>query len=253
MASSRRGWATPRVRTARRPALVALPMATVATGTPRGICTMDSSESFPLRVEVFTGTPTTGSGVMAATMPGRCAAPPAPAMITLRPRSRASLAYETRRSGVRCAETMVTSKGTPKCCRTSAAPFIVGRSESEPMMTPTTGLSFSPHAAPSPESRRAMTASTSAAESPTTLMCPILRFGLASFLPYQWTVVLGTERERSMGARAAARASSGVGLTPPITLSMPAAGTMSSGLPSGRPRTARMCCSNWSVAQLSWV
>ena len=30
-----------------------------------------------------TGTPKTGSGVMAAVMPGRCAAPPAPAMITL--------------------------------------------------------------------------------------------------------------------------------------------------------------------------
>lgn len=29
-----------------------------------------------------TGTPTTGSGVRAATIPGRCAAPPAPATIT---------------------------------------------------------------------------------------------------------------------------------------------------------------------------
>ena len=38
-----------------------------------------------------TGTPSTGRVVMLATMPGRCAAPPAPAMITLRPRAAALL------------------------------------------------------------------------------------------------------------------------------------------------------------------
>ena len=42
-------------------------MATQATGTPAGICTMDSSESMPPRSEVFMGTPTMGSGVYAAT------------------------------------------------------------------------------------------------------------------------------------------------------------------------------------------
>ncbi len=36
-----------------------------------------------------TGTPSTGSCVFAAVMPGRCAAPPAPAMITRRPRTSA--------------------------------------------------------------------------------------------------------------------------------------------------------------------
>ena len=41
----------------------------------------------------WTGTPSTGSGVIEAAMPGRCAAPPAPAMITFRPRAlRRSLA-----------------------------------------------------------------------------------------------------------------------------------------------------------------
>ena len=35
------------MRTASSPALRALPMATVATGTPAGICTMESSESSP--------------------------------------------------------------------------------------------------------------------------------------------------------------------------------------------------------------
>ena len=80
-----------RMRTASRPALRALPTATVATGTPAGICTIESSESMPSRYFRATGTPITGSGVTAASMPGRCAAPPAPAMITRSPRPAASL------------------------------------------------------------------------------------------------------------------------------------------------------------------
>src|SRR3569833_2899580 len=55
-----------------------LPIACVPTGTPAGICTMDSRESMPLRACDCTGTPSTGNTVFAATMPGRCAAPPAP-------------------------------------------------------------------------------------------------------------------------------------------------------------------------------
>ena len=57
----RPGLAAPRILTASSPALAALPMATVATGMPLGICTMDSNESLPDRAEDFTGTPTTGS------------------------------------------------------------------------------------------------------------------------------------------------------------------------------------------------
>ena len=71
----------------------AAPIATVATGTPFGIWTIDSSESSPFSAALCTGTPITGSTVCAATMPGRCAAPPAPAMITSRPRSAAVVAY----------------------------------------------------------------------------------------------------------------------------------------------------------------
>ncbi len=77
------------MRTASKPALRAPPIDTVATGTPAGICTIDSSESRPSSLASGTGTPITGSGVAEATMPGRCAAPPAPAMITLMPRSAA--------------------------------------------------------------------------------------------------------------------------------------------------------------------
>ncbi len=36
----------------------------------------------PFKDLLWTGTPMTGNGEMAATMPGRCAAPPAPAIIT---------------------------------------------------------------------------------------------------------------------------------------------------------------------------
>ena len=65
------------------------PIAKVATGTPLGICTIDSRESMPLRAFDCTGTPSTGTRVLAAVMPGRCAAPPAPAMIADRPRDSA--------------------------------------------------------------------------------------------------------------------------------------------------------------------
>ena len=62
---------------ANRPAFTApaRPIATVATGTPRGICTIDSRESRPFRAALSTGTPMTGNIVFAATMPGKWAAP----------------------------------------------------------------------------------------------------------------------------------------------------------------------------------
>src|SRR5699024_9102470 len=53
----------PRMRAASRPALRAPPTETVATGTPAGICTSDSSESIPSRCWSGTGTPITGKGV----------------------------------------------------------------------------------------------------------------------------------------------------------------------------------------------
>ena len=51
-----------------------------------------------------TGTPITGSVVKEATMPGKCAAPPAPAIITLIPLDDACCANSTISSGIRCAE-----------------------------------------------------------------------------------------------------------------------------------------------------
>lgn len=64
----------------------ALPMARVPTGMPAGIWAIGSRESMPFNALDCTGTPSTGSTVLAAAMPGRCAAPPAPAMISSRPR-----------------------------------------------------------------------------------------------------------------------------------------------------------------------
>ena len=63
----------------------------------------------PMLVGTLMGTPITGSVVKAAAMPGRCAAPPPPAIITRKPRLRADSAYSTSRCGVRCGDTKVSS------------------------------------------------------------------------------------------------------------------------------------------------
>ena len=72
--------------------------------------------------------------VNAAVIPGRCAAPPAPAMMTLKPAARAPLAKATMRSGVRCAETMRASYSTSSSSSVSAAWRIVAQSDWDPMM-----------------------------------------------------------------------------------------------------------------------
>ena len=85
------------------------------------------------------GTPSTGSSVLAAVMPGRCAAPPAPAMITFNPRSAAVDAYSNSRSGVRCADTTRVSYRTSRSSSVSTVTRMVSQSERDPMMTPTCG------------------------------------------------------------------------------------------------------------------
>ena len=65
-----------------------LPIASVPTGMPAGICTMERSASRPCSAQPVIGTPSTGNGVSPAIAPGSAAAPPAAAMITLTPRSR---------------------------------------------------------------------------------------------------------------------------------------------------------------------
>ena len=132
------------IATANSPAFAApaSPMAKVATGMPLGIWTIDSSESSPRRYFDGTGTPSTGTVVLAASMPGRCAAPPAPAMIARSPRGSASSAYSNMSSGIRCADRTRVSNGTPKASSCAAACFITSQSLSLPMTTPTCGDLF---------------------------------------------------------------------------------------------------------------
>lgn len=117
-----------------------LSMAMAATGTPAGICTLESSESMPESTVVAMGTATTGSVVTAATTPARCAAPPAATITTFRPRSTAVEAYSCVRAGDRCADVTSISYGTSNFSSIFADSLITGKSVSEPMMIPTKGL-----------------------------------------------------------------------------------------------------------------
>ena len=89
------------------------PIASVPTGIPAGICTVESSESMPFSDALSIGTPSTGSTVCAAQTPARCAAPPAAAMITSIPRPSAAPTYSAVSAGVRCAESTRHSCATP--------------------------------------------------------------------------------------------------------------------------------------------
>ena len=105
---------------------------------PAGICTIESSESMPSRCLSGTGTPITGSGVTAASMPGRWAAPPAPAMITAQPAlggRRGRRPASPRASGAPRRRRPRRRRRTPRAPRPAA--FITGQSESEPITMPT--------------------------------------------------------------------------------------------------------------------
>ena len=62
------------------------------------------NENGKTEMDDLQGTPITGSVVCAATTPGRCAAPPAPAIITFIPLLIAFFANAETSSGTRCAE-----------------------------------------------------------------------------------------------------------------------------------------------------
>ena len=110
-----------------------LPIDTVATGTPGGICTVESSASSPFSADESIGTPITGRIVCAATTPPRCAAAPAPTMKTFTPRPGASSTSRITRAGERCALATVISLEMPNSFNASTAACITGASESEPI------------------------------------------------------------------------------------------------------------------------
>ena len=70
-------------------------------------------------------------------MPGKWAAPPAPAMMAFKPRPRACSAYSNIRSGVRWADTTLHSNATPNCCKKAAACCMTFQSLLLPIMMPT--------------------------------------------------------------------------------------------------------------------
>ena len=93
---------------ARSAALVApaLPIASVPTGMPPGICTIESSESMPFRAWLSTGTPSTGSRVCAATMPGKMRRAAGAGDDHFDPAGLRRMRRYSAISGVRCAETI---------------------------------------------------------------------------------------------------------------------------------------------------
>ena len=97
-----------------KPAFIApsSPIATLPTGIPFGICTIDNKLSNPFNLRLSTGTPITGIVVNDAIIPGKCAEPPAPAIMTEILLSSAALANLNILSGVRCAETILVSNLT---------------------------------------------------------------------------------------------------------------------------------------------
>ena len=131
------------MRAASTAAFFALSTPTVATGTPGGICTIESSASRPsrTRIDERSGTPITGSSVCAATTPGSAAASPAPQISTLRPRVRPRPAYSATASGVRCAERTSNSHAIRARRARRARACIRSRSDSEPTRMPTSGVS----------------------------------------------------------------------------------------------------------------
>src|SRR6266545_7134449 len=131
------------MRAASSPAFFELSTPTQPTGTPGGIWAIASSASSPSRT-LFSdrsGTPITGRSVWAAATPGSAAASPAPAMITLRPRSFALRQYSATASGVRWAERTSSSWAIPRSLSTSTAPCMRSTSDSEPTRMPTSGRS----------------------------------------------------------------------------------------------------------------
>ena len=123
--------------TARMAAFFAPSIATVATGMPLGIWTVESSASMPSSFAPLHGTPMTGSVVFAAIAPATCAAMPASAMIQENPLSRADAANSLASFGHRWADNTRTSVSIPYSLSVWIAFSATGRSLVLPIITAT--------------------------------------------------------------------------------------------------------------------
>ena len=120
---------------ASRPAFSAPPTATVATGMPGGICTVESSESKPPRAHGDRHADHRPRGVRGdGARQVRRAARAADNALTPRPASFTNAAVS---SGVRCAESTRTSTASPSASSTLAAGRMVSRSDFDPIMIAT--------------------------------------------------------------------------------------------------------------------
>ena len=119
------GGSSARMRAASTAAFFALSTPTVATGTPGGIWTIESSASSPSSTDIDerSGTPITGSSVCAATTPGQRGGEPGAADQHLQARApRRAFAYSATASGVRCAERTSNSQRDRRGRRARRAP-----------------------------------------------------------------------------------------------------------------------------------
>src|SRR6266513_4914900 len=83
--------------------------------------------------------PSTGNHVWAAITPAKCAAPPAPAIITRIPRPAALRAKSVVASGVRCAERTCASLGTRSPSSVSTQWRIISQPDELPIRVATSG------------------------------------------------------------------------------------------------------------------
>ena len=118
------------------------PIARVPTGIPFGICAIDNKLSSPLSFLLSTGTPKTGIEVIAEIIPGKCADPPAPAMITPILFLDALSANSYILFGVRWADIILVSNRTPIFFSIFADNFIVLKSDWLPMTIATLRFLF---------------------------------------------------------------------------------------------------------------
>ena len=131
-----------RIAAASSAALVApaSPIASVPTGTPAGICTIDSSESRPLSAFDCTGTPSTGSVVFAARHARQVRRAAGAGDDHLEP-ALARASPRTRTAGRACgARRRRALRGRRRGARASRRRRIVSQSDFEPMMMPTSGF-----------------------------------------------------------------------------------------------------------------